>query len=272
MQAREMLSEFVKNPNDGRYAVDAAAAKLRAEQEALNRKRLRAQQGMAPTARRPAAMQRPITILVLIGVCVTLGVLTDFGSPKARISRDGRLVVSSEATALDLLSFRSSEDAKKTSDPFVSIKKGQWWRLITPAFLHGNIGHLAVNMFCIFSLGSVLERIEGRRLMVLLILAAALVGNIVQVLWPESNGGGPMFVGASGIGYGMFGYVWMRPLYDDRFPIGIPPMFLIFGLLFILLGIANVIHGIANGAHVGGLVAGMVLAAFGGRANKGTAK
>ncbi len=108
--------------------------------------------------------------------------------------------------------------------------------------------------------------------MVLLILAAALVGNIVQVLWPESNGGGPMFVGASGIGYGMFGYVWMRPLYDDRFPIGIPPMFLIFGLLFILLGIANVIHGIANGAHVGGLVAGMVLAAFGGRANKGTAK
>ncbi len=75
----------------------------------------------------------------------------------------------------------------------------------------------------------------------------------MQVLWPESNGGGPGFVGASGIGYGLFGYVWMRPLYDDRFPIGIPPLFLIFGLLFILLGIANVVHGIANGAHVGGL-------------------
>ncbi len=113
-----------QKPNDGRYAVDAAAAKLRAEQEALNRKRLRAQQGMAPTGATSRSMQRPITILVLIGVCVTLGVLTDFGSPKARISRDGRLVVSSEATALDLLSFRSSEDAKKTSDRLSLSRKG----------------------------------------------------------------------------------------------------------------------------------------------------
>lgn len=271
-QARELLSEFISNPSDARYAVDGTAAKMRAEQEALNRKRLRAQQGMAPTMRRSASVQRPVTVLVLLGICITLGVLTNFGNPTPRISRDGRMVASTEATALDLLSFRSDDDAKNSSDAFVSIKKGQWWRLLTPAFLHGNIGHLTVNMFCIFSIGSVLERIEGRRFMILLILFAALVGNVVQVLWPESNGGGPMFVGASGIGYGMFGYVWMRPLYDDRFPIGIPPVFLIFGLLFILLGIANVIHGIANGAHVGGLVAGMVLAALGKRANKGTAK
>ncbi len=102
VQAREMLTEFVKNPNDGRYAVDAAAAKLRAEQEALNRKTTACSARYGSDGATATAMQRPITILVLIGVCVTLGVLTDFGSPKARISRDGRLVVSSEATALDL--------------------------------------------------------------------------------------------------------------------------------------------------------------------------
>ncbi len=272
-QARGLLTEFVANPQDPRYAVNAEAARLRAEQQELNRKRLRAQQSMASTVRRSSANQRPVVILVFTAICVTFGVLTNFGNPTPRVSRDGRLAPSSEAATLDHLVFRSKSDSQQSpGDPFASIKRGQIWRLLTPAFLHGNIGHLAVNMFCIFSLGAVLERIEGRRLMILMIVFTALAGTVVQALWPENNGGGPNAVGASGIGYGLFGYIWIKPLYDQRFPISIPPAFLIIGMVFLLLGIANVVQGVANGAHVGGLVGGMALAALVGRADKGKSK
>ena len=41
------------------------------------------------------------------------------------------------------------------------IHAGQWWRLITPAFLHGGLSHLLVNMYSLNSLGPVVETTAG---------------------------------------------------------------------------------------------------------------
>lgn len=41
------------------------------------------------------------------------------------------------------------------------IQVGQWWRLLTPAFLHGGISHLLVNMYSLNNLGPVVESTAG---------------------------------------------------------------------------------------------------------------
>ena len=43
-----------------------------------------------------------------------------------------------------------------------AISAGQWWRLITPAFLHMNLIHLAVNSMALHSLGAEVERFSDR--------------------------------------------------------------------------------------------------------------
>ncbi len=41
--------------------------------------------------------------------------------------------------------------------PYDMVKKGQWYRMITGAFLHGGFGHLALNMYVLYNFGSILE-------------------------------------------------------------------------------------------------------------------
>lgn len=261
--AKAELAAFLKSPQDPKYSVSAEAAKLRAAQEEENRKRLKNQKTIANRSVGGFGVAgRPMVTLVTIAICCVAGFMTNFGAPRPTISPEGRLAVSPEMRALDAMTFRSVEDGRKTDDPFASIRKGEVWRLITPAILHGNIGHLAMNMFGIFMLGAAIERIQGRYIIALLLVVTALAGTVLQAVWPESNNGGPGGIGASGAAYGLFGYILIRPFYDQSFPIALPPTAAIMGLMFLLLGIAMVIPNIANGAHVGGLVSGMILAAL----------
>jgi GlpG protein len=117
-----------------------------------------------------------------------------------------------------------------------------------------------MNMFGIFMLGAAIERIQGRITIAIILVLTAIAGTVIQAIWPESNNGGPNAIGASGAAYGLFGYLLVRPFHDQDYPIGLPPTAVIMGLMFLMLGVAMVIKDIANGAHVGGLVAGMILA------------
>jgi len=53
---------------------------------------------------------------------------------------------------------------------------GEWWRLVTAAFLHGSLLHIAFNMYVLYALGPTLERILGHGRFVLLYLLAAIGG------------------------------------------------------------------------------------------------
>ena len=72
---------------------------------------------------------------------------------------------------------------------------GQWWRLLTSAFLHANILHIALNMWAFLNLGILAELLFGRRSFVLLYLFCALGGSIASVWWHTAVVG----VGASGV-------------------------------------------------------------------------
>jgi membrane associated rhomboid family serine protease len=57
----------------------------------------------------------------------------------------------------------------------------EWWRLLSYQFVHGNVLHLIINMFCLYSLGPVLEAVWGSRRYVLLYLIAGWAGGCAVV-------------------------------------------------------------------------------------------
>jgi membrane associated rhomboid family serine protease len=130
---------------------------------------------------------------------------------------------------------------------------GEWWLLITPAFLHGGWLHIAFNMYVLYALGPTLERILGHGRYLTLYLLAALGGGVASYAFSEIN---TLSVGASGAIFGLMGafvVAGRRLRYDITF-------------VLVLLGINVVIGFISPGvdwrAHLGGLVTGAAVAAI----------
>ncbi len=262
--AREMLATFLADPQNDRYDVSDQAEAIRRREREENRRRQANLRKVRSTSFNPLGERRtPVTIGV-IAVCVIVGFLSGFGRPRLGFDEYGREIPTLESRVFDALTFVNRHDvpdgARPSDDPFLSIRKGQPWRFLTPALLHGGIGHLAMNMMGMFFLGSVLERLHGSRWLALVLLGSAALASLVQIFWPLTNGGGPMAVGASGATYGLFGYFLLRSQFDPGYPVHLPPMFQVLGLGFLVMGVVGVVPNIANGSHVGGLAAGMLFA------------
>ena len=142
---------------------------------------------------------------------------------------------------------------------------GQYWRLLTPAFLHFGWLHIAFNSLWLWELGSKIERTLGAVNMILLFCTIALISNTAQFVF----GGPGMFGGMSGVVYGLLGFSWagakIQPVWGFAPPRSIMIM-MVGWLLFCMAGVVEVLGfgAIANAAHLGGLVAGALLgAAFG---------
>ena len=139
------------------------------------------------------------------------------------------------------------------------VAVGEWWRLITAAFLHGGLTHIAFNMYALYLFGPQLEREVGSVPFAAMYVAAALSGG-VAFYFAQPDG---VAVGASGAIFGLFG-AWLAASYRGRHTAhGRASL----RQLLVLLGI-NAALGFAPGAniawqaHAGGLVAGLVIAAI----------
>ncbi|MFF8284395.1 rhomboid family intramembrane serine protease [Streptomyces albus] len=135
--------------------------------------------------------------------------------------------------------------------PLEGVAEGQWWRLLTSMFLHQEIWHIAMNMLGLWFLGPPLEAALGRIRFLALYLLSGIAGGAVTYLLAAPQ---QASLGASGAIFGLFGAtaVLMRRLRYDMRPILI--------LLAINLIFTFTWKNIAWEAHVGGLVAGLVLA------------
>lgn len=140
------------------------------------------------------------------------------------------------------------------------VANGEWWRLLTAAFLHGGAVHVAMNMVGLVSAGITVERLYGRAQYALIYLGAALVGSALSLHFSAQR---MVSVGASGAVFGVAAAMLVG-LYGHRkeLPKGLVRR-TVSGLGFFILysllqGFAR--QGIDNAAHVGGLVAGAVLA------------
>ncbi|MCK1794561.1 rhomboid family intramembrane serine protease [Streptomyces sp. XM4193] len=134
----------------------------------------------------------------------------------------------------------------------VGVADGQWYRLVTSAFLHQEFWHIGFNMMALWFLGPPLEQALGRLRFITLYLLSALGGNVLTYWLMAQN---VLSLGASGAIFGLFGAtaVLMRRMRSDMRPIAV------------LLGINLVITflpglNIAWQAHLGGLIVGAVVA------------
>ncbi len=141
---------------------------------------------------------------------------------------------------------------------FVGVAVGDWYRLLTSAFLHeppgSGIGltHIVFNMWALIVVGPSLERVLGRLRFIGIYLVSALAGSVLLYLLAAPN---EPAIGASGAIFGLFGawFVLARKLrLDSR------QVVLLIGLNLV---ITFVVPGIAWQDHVGGLIAGSLLSA-----------
>lgn len=82
----------------------------------------------------------------------------------------------------------------------VMIADGQWYRLITAAFLHGSFLHIGFNMYALYYLGPDLERFFGRARFTVIYFVAALGGGVASYYFSDVN---TVSVGASGAIFGL---------------------------------------------------------------------
>ena len=144
--------------------------------------------------------------------------------------------------------------------PVFEGMQGQYWRLVTPAFLHFGWLHIVFNGLWTWELGSKVEQVMGKVNMLLLFLVIAVVSNSCQYLF----GGPGIFGGMSGVVYGLLGFAWVAPLLQPRWRIqparGIM-IFMVGWLVVCMVGVVEVLGfgAVANAAHLGGLLCGALL-------------
>jgi rhomboid protease GluP len=137
---------------------------------------------------------------------------------------------------------------------------GQPWRLLTSTFIHIGIFHIAFNMWCLWDLGQLAERIFQRWSYVGIYLLSGVAGSIASV-WRHPLGAS---AGASGAIFGIAGAL-ISALYLGKLPV--PKVALtstLKSLLFFAgfnLLIGQSIRGIDNSAHLGGIITGLALGA-----------
>jgi membrane associated rhomboid family serine protease len=130
-----------------------------------------------------------------------------------------------------------------------AIDHGDWWRLITAAFLHGGLIHIAFNMLALWWLGAPVEMVLGRARFIGLYLVSGLAGS-AGALVANPNA---FTVGASGAIFGLLG---AGLILEWQATGSIAGNYLT--LILINLAISFAVPGISIGGHVGGLIGGIL--------------
>jgi len=238
------LAQFNANPADPRYEAAARQARQIEQQAQAEEKRYR--KNVVELRERwsqNSISRRPLTFaLVAISALVAVG--SHFGNDPYNEPLLRWLWITPPVVADgEVIDFHGLS----------ATLHGQWWRLITPIFIHFGVMHLLFNAFATIDLGSQVEMLRGTWRMLLLVLVLALVSNLAQFF--ES---GPAFGGLSGVGYGLFGYVWMKSRYEPRSGFFMHPNTVVVMLAwFVYCYSPWAIALVANTAHAAGLGLGI---------------
>ena len=136
------------------------------------------------------------------------------------------------------------------------VREGEWWRMITCHFIHENIMHLFMNMYCIYFLGNYFESMLGIYYIPLVImgmLTSSLFTVLAPMYFPMLDN--HMTIGASGVAFAYFGAMIGLALFskDSYF------MLILQGYLYIIiinLLFTFLMPGISKTGHIGGLIGG----------------
>lgn len=273
-QGQLQLRAYVANPGDPKYlGVATKASRIRKEAYAEAQKRRRNYTDVRTSwSGVPRFATTVTTILVGLAVAIFLLQQTKMGpqimdylfffTPLSSGLPDTEVLDERGVAALEAAIDRAR--AFSISDAFREILHGQVWRLITPALMHGGFFHLFFNCYYVLIFGAAIEGLKGQRVLLPLVLLAAIISNCAQAVWqaviPFGGFGG--FLGLSGINYALFGYVWMRGKVAPGERLGASPQTVGFMLAWLVICMTGFVGNIANAAHVVGLVVGVVYGAW----------
>ena len=120
---------------------------------------------------------------------------------------------------------------------FIPIEKTyledfEFWRLLSPIFLHFSVAHLAFNSLWIYILGTRIEDIEGYKKLIFLILFSGILSNLAESV----ASGAIIFGGLSGCVYALLGFCYIREFIQKRYAYRMPPAIYVFMIVWLALG------------------------------------
>lgn len=192
------------------------------------------------------AQLNPVTTGLIL-VCIGIAVWTQLGT---------------SLTNVRWLTFVDVIDTSGSEGMFPGWAAGQWWRGITPIFLHFGIVHLVFNLMWLYDLGGIIESRWRARHLLLLVVVCGVLANGAQYLinWDFQNGfhqWNALSGGMSGVVYGLFGYLWIRSRRDPSLGLHLnqQTVLLMIGWLFFCM--TGMMGRIGNTAHLVGLLVGV---------------
>jgi GlpG protein len=194
---------------------------------------------------KPSNLNTNSLYFLIIAIAVLLSFLTNFGF--------GSLLE-------PFLFLKSSGSNFYPSFQNTYLSSQEWWRLITPTFLHFSLTHLIFNCLWIYILGSKIELIDGRGVFLTLFLISGLSSNLGQYFLT----GDYLFGGLSGVVYGLLGYCFILDLENRGQRYDLPNALYIFMFIWLFIGFTGLLKifgfgNVANIAHLVGMIAGFIL-------------
>lgn len=133
------------------------------------------------------------------------------------------------------------------------IRSGEYYRLLSGAFLHGDIFHLMFNCYALYIIGSQMESFLGKGKYLIVYLFSAVIGSLASITFNQGAS-----VGASGAIFGLLGSMLYFG-YHYRVYLGNVLKSQIIPLIILNLGLGFIGTGIDNFAHIGGLIGGTLI-------------
>lgn len=132
------------------------------------------------------------------------------------------------------------------------ISQGEYYRFITSMFLHGGLLHVALNMYSLYSIGPLIEKVFGKAKYLIIYFVSGITGSIFSFLFSNS-----VSIGASGAIFGLLGAALIFA-FKVRNVSGKEFLRSVASVIVINLFIGFTLPNIDNYAHLGGLTGGVI--------------
>lgn len=178
--------------------------------------------------------KKPVITYAIITICVLLFIMM-------------YVLGNGSENTLTLINFGANLD--------VLTKSGEYYRLFTCIFLHIGIMHLICNMYSLYVIGKEVEGLFGKWKYLLIYVLSGICGSILSLAFSHNT----VSAGASGAIFGLLGALLYFGYYYRTY-LGVAMKSSIIPVILINLVIGFLSSGIDNAAHIGGLVAGILIA------------
>lgn len=240
-EAKARLERFLANPAAPEFqATQTQAARVKAaeaEDLANYRRRVRNRRSVFPKF---GGYGIGVLTYGLIALCVVVALLSKLGYDTEFVRK---LVL--------------ADPARADGTFLPEVRSGEYWRLLTPIFIHFGPMHLLFNMMWLFQLGCMIEARRGVGTLAALVIVTGALPMIAQYQVNLILGTG-LVGGMSGVVYGLAGFVWMRGKHDPASGVGMDRTSWIIMLIWLVICFSGAMGRIANTAHLAGLLIGVI--------------